>query len=249
LNAFSGAVASDFASLEADMIAAVSAEETARIAGDAALSGALDAEIARAQGVETALSGAIEDEEARALAAEAVLAASISSEEAARIAGDNTLQGNIDALSGAVAADFASLETDFQAALSSEVSALEAADTALSGALDAEIARATGEEARIEGKFDAHFDGFVKVAYLTEADMMMGLATHYIVNASAPKSFTIPMMTEEYFIMVKVAEGSQSVTFNAATGESIDGEVDGNVVLHPGASVMFVKKGGVMYMF
>ena len=32
-------------------------------------------------------------------------------------------------------------------------------------------------------------------------------------------------------------------------GESIDGEVDGNVVLHGGASAMFVKKGGVMYLF
>jgi len=49
--------------------------------------------------------------------------------------------------------------------------------------------------------------------------------------------------------MVKVAEGSSSVTFSAAGGESIDGEVDGNVVLHGGSSAMFVKKGGVMYLF
>jgi hypothetical protein len=56
-------------------------------------------------------------------------------------------------------------------------------------------------------------------------------------------------MTEEYFIMVKVAEGSSAVTFDAATGESIDGEADGSVTLYGGASAMFVKKGGVMYLF
>jgi hypothetical protein len=56
-------------------------------------------------------------------------------------------------------------------------------------------------------------------------------------------------MTEEYFIMVKVAEGSSSVTFTAAGGESIDGEADGSVTLHGGSSAMFVKKGGVMYLF
>ena len=56
-------------------------------------------------------------------------------------------------------------------------------------------------------------------------------------------------MTEEYFIMVKVAEGSESITFSAGSGESIDGESDGNIVLHGGASVMMVKKGGVMYLF
>ena len=115
--------------------------------------------------------------------------------------------------------------------------------------LATEVARAQGEEARIEAKHDAHYDGYVKVAYLTEADAMMGVATHYIVNASAPKVFTLPTMTEDYFYMVKVAEGSFSVTFNAGAGESIDGEADGNIVLHGGASAMLVKKGGVMYLF
>jgi hypothetical protein len=127
------------------------------------------------------------------LAAEAVLAASISTEEAARIAGDATLQGNIDALSGAVAADFASMETDFLAEVARVESESDAAEATLTANLAAEVTRAQGEEARIEAKHDAHFDGFVKVAYLTEADSAMGVATHYIVNASAPKAFTLPV--------------------------------------------------------
>jgi len=238
LNAFSGAVASDFAALQAD----VDQNE---------LDGDNDRALIRSEfaAADALLQTAVDDEEARALAAEAVLAASITTEEAARIAGDATLQGNIDALSGAVESTFSQMETDFVAEIARVESESDAAEATLTANLAAEVTRAQGEEARIEAKHDAHFDGFVKVAYLTEADSAMGAATHYIVNASAPKSFTLPVMTEEYFIMVKVAEGSSSVTFSAAGGESIDGETDGNVVLHGGSSAMFVKKGGVMYLF
>ena len=77
----------------------------------------------------------------------------------------------------------------------------------------------------------------------------MGVATHYIVNASSPKTFTVPTMAEDHFFMVKVGENSNSVTFVAGAGESIDGEADHEITLHSGASVMFVKKGGVMYLF
>jgi hypothetical protein len=56
-------------------------------------------------------------------------------------------------------------------------------------------------------------------------------------------------MTEDYFIMVKVAEGSEAVVFSAAGGEAIDGEADGTITMYGGTSAMFVKKGGVMYLF
>ena len=56
-------------------------------------------------------------------------------------------------------------------------------------------------------------------------------------------------MTEAYFIMVKVAEASQPVTLNAGAGESIDGEVDGSIVLNGGVSATLVKIGGKMYLF
>ena len=213
------------------------------------------------------LQTAIDDEEARATAAEATLSAAISSEETARIAGDNTLQTNINSLSSSVASDFASLEADFVAAvtaeenariaadtqltndLATEVARAQAAETTLTTNLAAEITRAQGEEGRIEGKFDNHFNGFVKVASLGDADNVMGLATHYVVNVTSPKSFTIPAMTEAYFIMVKVAEGSEPVTLNAGSGESIDGEVDGSIVLNGGVRATLVKVGGVMYLF
>ena len=194
---------------------------------------------------EGVLQTAIDDEEARALAAEAVLAASVSTEEAARISGDSTLQGNIDALSGAVAADFGALETDFQAAVSAEEAARIAADNTLTADLATEVARAQSEEARIEAKHDAHFDGFIKFAYLTEADAAMGSATHYIVNASSAKTFAFPAIADEHFFMVKVAEGSNAVTF---TG-SINGESDNEIVMHPGTSVMVVSYGGELYLF
>jgi len=250
-----------------DRAAAVTAEEAARIAADTSLTNAIaalqsdvdgneadaDAAIAaeetRALAAELALQTALDDEEARALAAEAVLAASVATEEAARIAGDAALTNSVAALSGAVAADFAAMETDMQSALSAEEAARIAADATLTSNLAAEATLARSEEARIEAKHDAHFAGLVEVAYLTEADANMGVATHYIVNASSPKSFTVPTMGEGYFIMVKVAEGSNSVVFNAGAGESIDGEADGSITLHGGASVMFVKKGGVMYLF
>ncbi len=249
LNAFSGAVASDFAAMDAAYKAADLAIDTAYKAADVVLQGNIDAEETARIAGDAALQTAVDDEEARALAAEAVLAASISTEEAARIAGDATLQGNINTLSGAVAADFAAMESDFLAEIARVETESDAAEATLTANLAAEVTRAQGEEARIEGKFDNHFDGFVKVAYLTEVDTVMGPATHYIVNASAPKAFEIPVMTEDYFIMVKVAEGSSAVTLNAAVGESIDGEADGSVVMAGGTSAMFVKKGGVMYLF
>ena len=249
MNALSGAVEADFAAMETAYIAADAVVTSAFQAADAVLTAGLAQELLDRDAADVVLQDNIDDADARALAAEAILAASITSEEAARIAGDNTLQGNINTLSGAVAADFASMESDFLAEIVRVETESDAAEATLTANLAAEVARAQGEELRIEGKFDNHFDGFVKVAYLTESSVAMGAATHYIVNASSAKSFTVPTMTEEYFFMVKVAEGSSSVTFNAGTGESIDGESDGSITLHGGASVMFVKKGGVMYLF
>ena len=249
LTALSGAVEADFSAMESAYIAADIVVTSAFQTADAVLTAGLAQEIVDRDAADVVLQDNIDDADARALAAEAILAASISSEGAQRIAGDTALQGNIDALSGAVAADFASMETDFLAEIVRVEAESDAAEAALTANLASEVSRAQGEEARIEGKFDNHFDGFVKVAYLTEADAAMGVATHYIVNASAVKSFTVPTMTEEYFFMVKVAEGSSKVTFNAGSGESINGEADGSITLHQGASVMFVKKGGVMYLF
>ena len=104
-------------------------------------------------------------------------------------------------------------------------------------------------DAAIQADVDSLFAGSVKVELLSETSPGMApAATHYIVNAASPKSFTLPMMAEEHYLKVKVSEGSESVTFNAGVGESIDGEADGSITLHPGASAMFVKKGGVMYL-
>ena len=249
LTALSGAVEADFSAMESAYIAADIVVTSAFQTADAVLTAGLAQELLDRDAADVVLQDNIDDADARALAAEAILAASISSEETQRIAGDTALQGNIDALSGAVAADFASMETDFLAEIVRVEAESDAAEAALTANLAAEVTRAQGEEVRIEGKFDNHFDGFVKVAFLTEADAAMGVATHYIVDASSAKTFTVPTMTEEYFFMVKVAEGSSSVTFNAGSGESIKGEADGSITLHEGASVMFVKKGGVMYLF
>jgi len=240
---------SDVDQNEADADAAIAAMDAAYKAADVILQDNIDDEEARATAQEAILAAEISAEEARALAAEGVLSAAISTEEAARIAAVAAENAAMLAAVAVVQGDVDQNEADADAAIAAEEARATAAEGVLTSNLATEVSRAQGEEVRIEGKFDNHFNGFVKVVELSETSSAMGSATHYIVNASTAKSFTVPTMTESYFIMVKVAEGSESVTFNAGTGESFDGESDGNIVLHAGASVMMVKKGGVMYLF
>jgi hypothetical protein len=243
------ALQSDVDQNESDADAAIAAMDVAYKAADVVLQEKIDDEEARATAAEAVLSAAISAEEARALLAEGVLTSNLASEITNRTNAD-AFEANLSAVArAAIQADVDQNEADADAAIAAEQARAVAAEGVLTSDLAAEVTRASGEEIRIEGKFDDHFEGKVEVAYLTETSSAMGSATHYIVNASTAKSFTVPTMTESYFIMVKVAEGSESVTFNAGTGESFDGETDGNIVLHGGASVMMVKKGGVMYLF
>jgi hypothetical protein len=243
------ALQSDVDQNESDADAAIAAMDLAYKAADVVLQDNIDDEEARATAAEAVNASAISAEEARALLAEGVLTSNLAAEITNRTNAD-AFEANLSAVArAAIQADVDQNEADADAAIAAEETRALAAEGVNASAISAEVTRASGEEVRIEGKFDDHFEGKVEVAYLTETSSAMGSATHYIVNASTAKSFTVPTMTESYFIMVKVAEGSESVTFNAGTGESFDGETDGNIVLHAGASVMMVKKGGVMYLF
>lgn len=218
-------------------------------AADALLQTALDDEEARATAAEAVLSASISTEMARAMAAEAVNAAAITAEEAARIAAASAEQTLRIGAEAAIQADVDANEAAGIAAAAAEQTLRIAAEAAIQADVDAnEVASIAADNALTAsiGEINA---GKIGINYLTEVDSAMGIATHYIVNASSAKTFTIPTMAESHYIMVKVAEGSKKVTFAAGSGESIDGESDGEVVLHGGTSVMFAKKGGVMYMF
>jgi hypothetical protein len=140
---------------------AITAEETARIAGDAALMSTienldgyaldvrddLDAEIAARIAGDLDLQGQIDSEEAARIAAvsaeQTAREAADSTEQAARIAGDDALQASL-----------TQEISDRQSAVSAEASARESADTTLQSNIDSEESRAMGEESRIESKFD-----------------------------------------------------------------------------------------------
>ena len=218
-------------------------------AADAALEVAVDDEEARATAAEAVLAASISTEMARAMAAEAVNAAAIVSEEAARIAAaaaEQTLRIGAEA---AIQADVDANETASIAAAAAEQVARVAAEAAIQADVDANETASIAADAALTVSVGEINAGKIGINYLTEASAAMGTATHYVVNASSAKTFTIPTMAESHYIMVKVAEGSSSVTFAAGSGESLDGESDNNVVLHGGASAMFAKKGGVMYIF
>ena len=129
---------------------AITAEETARIAGDAQLLATienldgysmdvrddLDTEIAARIAGDLDLQGQVDAEESARIAA-------VSAEESARIAGDASLQSSLN-----------QEISDRQAAVSSEASARQSADQTLQSNIDSEESRAMGEESRIESKFD-----------------------------------------------------------------------------------------------
>jgi len=103
---------------EAELASDLAAEESARIAGDAALQSGLNTEIANRQ-------AAVSAEEAARIAGDTELASDLAAEEAARIAGDSALQ--------------TSLNTEVAnriAAVSAEQAAREAADDVLDAKID-----------------------------------------------------------------------------------------------------------------
>jgi hypothetical protein len=140
---------------------AITAEETARIAGDAALMSTienldgyaldvrddLDAEIAARIAGDLDLQGQIDSEEAARIAA-------VSAEQSARETADSTEQAARIAGDAALQASLTQEISDRQSAVSAEASARESADTTLQSNIDAEESRAMGEESRIESKFD-----------------------------------------------------------------------------------------------
>jgi hypothetical protein len=139
--------AQDYTDVETSArMAAVSAEESARIAADGVLQDNIDAE-------ESARMAAVSAEESARMAA-------VSAEESARIAADNALDSRLDVLEGdnTVAGSVAKAQKDAQDYTDSEVSAEEsariAADNVLQGNIDAE------ESARIaaDHSLDARLD-------------------------------------------------------------------------------------------
>lgn len=130
---------------------ALSTERDERIAGDAALTSALNDEAARAQLAEATNAASILAEETRALAAEAAINLAASDEEAARIAADAALQSAIDAEEARAIAAEAVLTSN----LAAETSARTTADSQLQAAIDAEEVRASDAEAVLQANIDA----------------------------------------------------------------------------------------------
>ena len=153
----------------------LSAEESARIAGDVANSNEVNVETARAVAVEgslqsqidteqssriggdQSLQNAVDAEEAARIAADAVLQANIDSEASTRAGADNTLQSNIDTVSAAVSAiTNGSPETLNQ--LTELVAAYEGADQSLQTLIDnlgGDASALTGRVSTLESEMDA----------------------------------------------------------------------------------------------
>jgi len=202
-------------------------EVTARIAGDTALQGALDVEIA---------SSVVRFNEA------AGFRAAIAQDLAAYEASNNAALANEVA---ATNADFITA-SNARAAIQSDVDANEAAATTDRAAIRTEMA---GMDLTLTTSINEIEAGALKVTLLDEASAdMSGTFTHFIVDSNVAKAFSLPMMQEGSFIAIKVARGGSAITFNAAMGENIDGEDDNSILAHPGVSLKLVKKGGKMYV-
>ena len=170
-------------------------------------------------------------------AADAQLSSDLADEIAARVAGD------------------LAVTAAFEAADLAEKNAREAADLQLSTDLTNEIARATAKENQIETKQGDMFDGEVSVMFtnngVASAALVLagGYEYHIVQNSGASASAELPVLAPNYKVTVSLAAASvEPLKFSAPAGMSIDGEVDGEIVMYPGSSVTFVEHGGVYYM-
>lgn len=174
LDGYAQEIRSDLDQEISDRVSAVSAEESARIAGDQNLQtqinnilsnvdpAALDSltEIVTAfqnadsdlqdalTALSTSASSAIAAEQSARIAADQTLQSNIDMEESERIAADQVLQGNIDSeMSRAMG-----VEGSLQSQITQEVSDRQAADLVLQGNIDSEMSRAMGVESSLQSQ-------------------------------------------------------------------------------------------------
>ena len=121
----------DRAAADNDLSTDITAEETARISGDASLTTRID-NLNNDFATDIEVSEAVSVETARAIAAEGVIEDNLSTELVDRASADVVLQDNIDAVAG----DLSDYETSNDAALSTELVARASADTVLQGNID-----------------------------------------------------------------------------------------------------------------
>ena len=148
----------------ADRQAAVSAEETARIAGDATLQANIDAEAAARAAQDTALSNSISDESLARANADTTLQNNINAEATSRANADAAIQADVDANEAAALADRTAIRSEFAAADSSLESDLRQGGNAasfggsmadLDDAIIAEEDRAVAAEASLSADIAA----------------------------------------------------------------------------------------------
>ena len=121
----------DRAAADNDLSTDITAEETARISGDASLTTRID-NLNNDFATDIEVSEAVSVETARAIAAEGVIEDNLSTELVDRASADVVLQDNIDAVAG----DLSDYETSNDAALSTELVVRASADTVLQGNID-----------------------------------------------------------------------------------------------------------------
>jgi len=242
---------------EADADAAISAEETARIAADGAATtdrAAIRSEFAAA---DTALSGAVaadfaaligdlNAEESARIAADGAattdraairseFAAADSAEAALRVSGDNTLQGNINTLSGAVAVDLAALLGDLQAEEAARIAA-DSAESALrvsgDAALQTEITNLSGAVAAdflaMQGDIDA-----AELEHQEDFDSLFAV-TSLTANGNAATAVNFVDATSGN-VVVTVPDGTTSGEYKrmkrkdaSSNSATLSGKIEGN---------------------
>jgi hypothetical protein len=122
--------------------AALTAEETARINGDSALTTALNTEKSRAMGAEQSLGSGLSSETSRALGAEQTLSTRVTNEVTRATGAEQTLTTNLSSEVTRASGAEQTLNTN----LSGEVTRASGAESALNQSLSAEALRATQAE-------------------------------------------------------------------------------------------------------
>jgi len=130
--------------LETDL----SAEESARGAGDAALQANIDAEAATRSGLGSQLLGYININGAAIIAGDNANSAEVATEKSRAEGAEATLQSNIDALTSSTGGDVSGLQANIDA----EASTRSSADSALQSSIDAEESRASAAEAGLQSQ-------------------------------------------------------------------------------------------------
>jgi hypothetical protein len=130
--------------LEADL----TAEESARGAGDVALQANIDAEATTRSNLGSQLLGYININGAAITAGDNANSAEIATEKSRAEGAEATLQSNIDALTSSTGGDVSGLQANIDA----EASTRSSADSALQSSIDAEETRATSAEAGLQSQ-------------------------------------------------------------------------------------------------